>query len=532
MREKEVGRRELLRRSLLSAGGLAIGHSAIGCGAEAEPALASDAQCTTHGSTETGVCARFQHGVASGDPLPDAVILWTRVTPPAGAERVDVAWQIAADPEFAAIVGSGTLATGPERDFTVKVDARGLEPGRSYYYRFDGLGESSPVGRTRTAPVGAVERLRFGVVTCSSFGHGFFHAYAALAARLDLDAVIHLGDYLYEYAYGEWGVVRAYEPVHEAVTLADYRTRHAHYKRDSDLQEVHRQHAFIVLWDDHESANNAWLDGAQNHMPNEGAWADRKAASIRAYHEWMPIREQDSGRRIWRKLAFGDLMDLVMLDTRQWGRSGYNADFAGPAPAPDPDRQLLGADQEQWLAQQLEQSRARWKVIGQQVMVAEQVGEPGVYINLDQWHGYPEARLRLLDLLRRQPQGDVVVVTGDVHNAWACELADDPIAHRGGAGSVAVEFVTPSVTSPGGIMVPPELNPQLRWTDTWRHGYIVLDVTAERVQSAFCLLDSVEQPQRPAETRVAWAVEWGSRVLVQDAEPAASKSGAPAAAPG
>ncbi len=356
----------------------------------------------------------FAHGVASGDPLPDAVILWTRVKGE-GDSAVEVKWEVAEDAGFQRLAASGTFTTNQERDFTVKVDAKGLAPGRTYYYRFSALGASSPVGRTRTAPQGSTERLRFAVVSCASLAHGFFHGYREIAKQADLDCVIHLGDYIYEYATGDYGDVRTYEPANEIVSLSDYRTRHAQYKRDPNLQEAHRQHPFITIWDDHEIANDGYKDGAQNHTESvEGAWVDRKAGAKRAYREWMPIREEADGH-VYRKLAFGDLADLVMLDTRHWGRTKQAGGAVGAVPDPDPSRTLLGDDQAAWMEDTLKKSTAKWKLVGQQVMLGNLILAPGQIANLDQWHGYPESRTRLLSFLKDSAIANVVVLTGDIH---------------------------------------------------------------------------------------------------------------------
>lgn len=472
----------------------------------------------------------FQHGVASGDPLPDAVVLWTRVT---ADGPVDVAWEIAEDPEMTKRVGEGTFRTDAERDHTVKVDARGLQPGRTYFYRFRARGAASKVGRTRTAPSGSVSRLRFAVVSCSSFAHGYFHTYRELARQADLDAVLHLGDYIYEYGSNEYGNVREYEPANEIVSLADYRMRHAQYKRDADLQAVHRQHPFITIWDDHEVANDGYVDGAQNHSPEEGDWATRKAAAMRAYREWMPIREQDGGR-IYRAVAFGDLVDLVLLDTRYEGRTKQPGGFVGAPPTPDPTRTLLGDTQAAWLEGQLKGSTAKWRLLGQQVMVGNLIIEPGKEIaNLDQWHGYPESRARLLDFLKTSGVKDVVVLTGDIHSSWANELVGDPNDPAQydpvtGKGSVAVELVTPAVTSPGipdifvGLVETARpKNPHIRWVDPSKRGFIVLDVTPERVQGAWYHFQDVVAPEPIAPAVAAvWSVKAGSTRLEQDAAPA------------
>jgi alkaline phosphatase D len=487
-----------------------------------------------------GELGPFAHGVASGDPLPDAVMLWTRV---AGAS--EVAWEIATDPALSQIVNSGSAPTSPERDFTVKVDVRGLEPGRTYYYRFRVPAGESRVARTRTAPAGPVPRARFGVAACSSYAQGYFHAYRALAERADLDAVIHLGDYIYESGVGQYGSARMHDPPREALSLTDYRARHAQYKRDPHLQEAHRQHPFITVWDDHESANNSWKDGAENHQPmTEGAWADRKAAAQRAYAEWMPIREQPEPGRIWRSLAWGDLADLIMLDTRLWARTESNPMILGAPPAEEPGRTLLGDDQATWLEERIRGSRARWKLIGQQVMVANLIVAKGLIVNLDQWHGYPASRRRLLEFLRATNARDVVVLTGDIHSSWANELVIDPsdpaqYDPATGHGALAVEMVTPGITSPG---LPPAylgavndarpFNPHVRWFDLMRQGYMVLDVTPERAQAAWFLYADITKPAGAEETfATAWSVASGTPRLQQDAAAAAPFADRPAPAP-
>ena len=442
----------------------------------------------------------FQHAVASGDPLADAVIIWSRVTTDAPGS-VDVAWQVARDIAFSDIAESGDLTTDEDRDYTVKVDVTGLSPATTYYYRFIALGGSSPVGRTRTAPRGGVARLRFAVVSCSSYAHGFFHAYRSIAKRLDLDAVLHLGDYIYEYATGQYGTARSYEPAHEIVTLADYRGRYAYYRKDPDLQAVHLQHAFITVWDDHESANNAWVDGAENHTTStEGNWSDRKAAAAQAYAEWMPIREREEPTKIFRSLRYGDLAEVIMLDTRSWGREVQV--LQSSTSLNDPYRQLLGQDQEAWLVDRLLGSTAKWKFVGQQVMM----GQLPIFFNNDAWDGYPAARSRFLEILKANHTNNVVVLTGDIHSSWATNLTPDPndtaaYNRQTGEGSLAVEFVAPGVTSPGfpdGLAAAAEqaalATPHIKYADVSKRGYIVLDVTPERTQAAWYLYTAPEQP--------------------------------------
>jgi alkaline phosphatase D len=490
------------------------------------------------GGAAIGPETLFEHGVASGDPLPDAVILWTRVSP-LDAGPVDVGWEVALDEGFASLATSGTARADAERDFTVKVDAVGLAPGTTYWYRFTALGRTSPVGRTRTAPTGGVERLRFAVVSCSSYAHGYFHAYRRVAERTDVDAVIHVGDYIYEYGDGEYGSVRGLEPPHEIVALEDYRLRYSQYRRDPDLQEVHRLFPMIAIWDDHESADNSWSGGAVNHQPaTEGPWVVRRATAERVYSEWMPIRDQ-AGGQIWRSFRFGDLVDLLLLDTRLWNRDEPAPSTADPS-VRDPRRQLLGDDQEAWLAGELEASSARWRIVGQQVMMGplKISGAPnseggGTTVNSDQWDGYLAARDRFFAAVRGSGKGNLVVLSGDIHTSWAIELSDnpnDPDAYdpSTGAGAIGVEFVTTSVTSPGiagldNTLIPvfQGANPHIKFADLEQRGYLILDVTPERTQSAWFHVADVEDPNAGAEVFArALAVYDGETLLREESAPA------------
>jgi alkaline phosphatase D len=513
-----ITRRHLLRR----AGGFAAWVALpVGC---ADVAAEGVAQSSALGAGEE---LAFLHGVASGDPLPDAVILWTRVTPSAEPALVALRWEVSTDLAFRELVASGELTTDATRDFTAKVDAQGLAAGTLYYYRFVAGEISSPIGRTRTAPNGSVARLRFGVASCSSYAHGYFHGYRSLSERLDLDAVIHLGDYIYEYGTGEYGKVREYEPAHELVTLSDYRTRYAQYRRDPDLQALHQQLPMIVVWDDHEVANDSWTDGAQNHMPaREGAFKDRLRAATQAHAEWMPTREQAHGGS-FRSFAFGDLVDLIMLDTRNWGRAQQRKrdDLA----LDDPERTLLGHDQEAWLGEQLSASRARWRLLGQQVMVSPFA----IGTNLDSWEGYPAARSRLLQQLTAAP-GDAVVLTGDVHSSWAMDVLDQQ-----GERSLAVELVTPGISSPLLSREQAEQRdadvqsqPHVRYAQLWKRGYMVVDVDRARVQAAWYQYESVEQPERIEPVFGAAAAAYsGERRVRMEPEPAPSAESPGEAAP-
>ncbi|MGH9346185.1 MAG: alkaline phosphatase D family protein, partial [Vicinamibacterales bacterium] len=398
----------------------------------------------------------FPHGVASGDPLADRVMLWTRVT---GTGRVaDVRWRIATDSGLANVVSSGSMRTAEARDFTVKVDAGGLEPGTTYYYSFTAGNEHSPVGRTRTLPAADVARLRLAVVSCSNYPYGFFNVYGRIAAQADLDAVLHLGDYMYEFENGRYGdgtaIGRVPQPLGETITLSDYRLRYATYRSDPDLQEAHRQHPFITVWDDHELANNAWRDGAQNHQPDtEGDWPTRRAAAYRAYLEWMPIREQTGfDPRLYRSFRFGTLADLVMLDARALrDRQVAPDDLAGLA---DPQRTLLGAAQEAWCFDELrasQRSGSAWRLVAQQVLFARMTPAGQKVRNADTWDGYQHARERVLDVIAAERIKDVVILTGDVHSSWAMDVPRSPwhnYTARTGEGSLAVELSTPAISSP------------------------------------------------------------------------------------
>lgn len=270
----------------------------------------------------------FYHGVASGDPLPDAVIIWTRVTPGEPMESIEVQWRVSRDTTFNNIVASGVFVTNEDRDYTVKVDVTGLEPNTWYYYEFSALERNSLIGRTKTAPVGGVDQLRFATVSCSNYPAGYFNAYQKIVDRNDVDAVLHLGDYLYE--YGGSNIL----PNTDIVQLADYRIRHSVYKLDSMLRNAHQQYPWIVTWDDHESANNSWRGGAENHNTStQGPWIDRKIASVRAYDEWMPIRmpDEEDQFRIYRKISYGDLADIFVLDTRLYDRDLQGGGINHPA---------------------------------------------------------------------------------------------------------------------------------------------------------------------------------------------------------
>ena len=484
----------------------------------------------------------FRHGVASGDPLKDAVILWTRVSNASG-ESLKLNWQVARDEAMSDIVASGVAKTDADRDYTVKVDARGLPSDALLYYRF-AIGDNvSPVGRTRTLPAGSVDAARFAVVSCSNHPYGFFNAYRDIAEHDDLDAVIHLGDYIYEYGLGEYGTERAEalgripDPPTEVVTLSDYRRRYAQYRSDPDLKAAHAAHPMICVWDDHELANDAWRDGAENHgngkETDEGPWEARRDTAIRAWFEWQPVRgEPDGGRtRIYRDYRYGDLLRLIMLDTRIYGRDPQpdisGTDFTRPSILDvlnDGERQMLGRKQQRWLRKRLKKRGTTWQVIGQQVLLTPldspdlepllDLTRPSLIpveslrqnialsktnppVLLDTWDGYPWARRQLLKDIERYGY-NTVVLSGDLHTSIAGNVRLD-----GASDVTTVEFMATSVTSPGFAEYLPEAhpgavaeatlkqNPDLRYMETDRRGWLHMTFTHKECVGEWRLLDTI-----------------------------------------
>jgi alkaline phosphatase D len=478
----------------------------------------------------------FQHGVASGDPLADRVVLWTRVTTPptrSAIGPVTVEWQVAADDRFTRVVARGSAEAHPDRDFTVKVDAGGLEPGRRYFYAFTAGGERSPVGRTRTLPAAAAQRVRLGVVSCANYPAGFFNPYRCLADRDELDAVLHLGDYMYEFengVYGEGsGLLRIPEPRRETVTLSDYRIRYATYRSDPDLQAVHAQHPFIVVWDDHELTNDAWRDGAANHNPDkgEGDWRTRQAAAYQAYLEWMPLREvRGGGIHLYRTFRFGALADVIMLDTRglrdqQVARDNVDA-------LNSPTRTLLGDVQERWLFDRLRESQrggTAWRVLGQQIMFSRISMPQSPTLLTDTWDGYQAARERVLDFLDTEKMRDVAILAGDIHSSWAFDVPRHPwrgYSPATGAGSLAVELITPAVSSPPLFADPvirqlaPGLRttlPHLKFLEGENRGYLLIDIDAKRLQADWYHVPDVLQRSAAEARAMTFVCERGSSRL-------------------
>jgi len=500
---------------------------------------------------------QFRWGVASGDPLARAVILWTACASP-GPLR----WDVALDAEFRRVVRRGGAVATPERDNTVKVDVAGLAPATDYFYRFRKGGEVSPVGRTRTLPVGATKDVVLAVANCALYPNGYYNAYEAIAALPRVDAVLHLGDYIYEYggagSYGMDSAVaagRPHDPPHECVTLDDYRRRHAQYKTDPQLQAAHARAPWIVVWDDHETANDSWTGGAQNHQPaTEGDWNRRKAAAIKAYYEWMPIREpKGRGFAIYRSFDFGDVASLFMFETRLTARDKQvTLDELPEQPTPaqvaafrariaDPSRKMMSAAQEAWLASGLQasvQAGRPWQVLGNQVVMARlttpslrramgeaayagfTAGLSGYLAShlqqvdvaadldlpymLDSWDGYPADRQRLYAMIAAA-KANCVVVSGDSHAFWANELYDAPDAGR----RAGVEFGATSVTSPGdGDYVPgaplgklfADRNREVLFCDQSAKGFVLLTLTREAVVGELIAVSTISQ--KTFETRV------------------------------
>jgi alkaline phosphatase D len=551
-----LSRRGFIRSAILfaMASGAGIGLTACGGGG-------GGSEGSSVGTSEpAGV---FKHGVASGDPLTDRVILWTRVSPPApGALTVD--WELAVDANFGAIVARGSAATSAERDYTVKVDAAGLQPGSVYHYRFLFGGEVSGRGRTKTLPTGKVSQVKFAVFSCANFPAGYFNVYADAARRDDIDVALHLGDYIYEYGllgYASqlaFAIDRSSEPPREILSLQDYRTRHAQYKSDGDLRALHAAMPMIAVWDDHDLANNAWSGGAQNHDDSEGSFAARRAAAVQAYHEWLPTRQPDPANplKIYRSFDFGDLVSLHMLDTRIVGRDKQLTlpqylDGVGLGP----DRQLLGVEQSAWLTQQMSASRATWTLLGQQVLMARMevpltvaasitpltlaeyllaLGTPEALrsddqkalvqqrrapYNLDAWDGYPAARESVLATAKSLDK-NLISLAGDTHNAWASDLTD-------AAGKkVGVEFATASVSSPGfertlplvsTVLLQdafPKMVPDLRYAETSKRGYIVLTLTQKEARSDWIQVSTVFSHSYTAETVLSLKTVAGAHNIV------------------
>jgi alkaline phosphatase D len=502
----------------------------------------------------------FAHGVASGDPDQTSVVLWTRVS--GSQDSVTCRWLVATDNEFLNVVASGNKQTDAALDHTVKVVVEGLRPGQQYYYKFEHPKAISTIGRTRTLPVGHVESLNLAVVTCSNYAFGYFNAYEVIANDPDVDLVLHLGDYIYEHGIDAYGgdvgqrIGRSHKPTHEIISLADYRQRHAQYKTDPCSQAMHAQHPMIVIWDDHESTNNPWMGGAANHQPNEGSWTKRRADSLQAYYEWLPIREPKSGNtrlEYWRHYKFGDLASLITLESRHTGRSkqieykDYQEDLNTVDEAlafrqkvlGNPERTMLSDKMEAFLTTELAESvhaKRRWRMIGNQSVMAKAIspklnapyfeqlktnldaaasrrlgeltrlGELELPDDLDTWEGYSVARERFYQIAKDADASDLLVLSGDSHSYWQNQLFD---ANNKAMG---VELGATGITSPRSLLAFGEEglrhfdeanaanNKEIVWADGRHRGFIRLNINHQRVQADYIIVSTVESRQYTTET--------------------------------
>lgn len=486
----------------------------------------------------------FMHGVASGDPLPASIVLWTRVTPSADAvpgsgkgKDVLLRWEMALDTEFSAIVAHGEAIATKHHDHTVHVEVWSLEPATEYFYRFAIIGGefddvTSPVGRTKTAPAAnaSVDELNMAVCSCANFESGYFAAYSDIAHRAalgEIDLVVHLGDYIYEYASGVYagkhGVVRSHEPTWEIVSLADYRTRYGKYRRDYELQAAHAAAPWVVMWDDHEIANNAWEHGAPGHTGWNGDWETRRASAMQAYMEWLPVRgvAPSQGGHIYRNLRFGTLFELTMLDLRSYRDQPESLNIKR---ALDEGRTIMGAEQFDWLQRKLERPETKWNVVGTSVMISPvslvnmdaSLGDAvrtligndcdGLPYNLDQWDGYMSDRGRLMKVLEARrgshPEVGTVFLAGDIHSEWATRL-------ESGGTVLGAELVCTSVSAPNiddALGLPQDsapstraekhllsANPHVSHVDLDAHGYGLVRITRSDVSMTFMRVHEVTQ---------------------------------------
>tara|TARA_B110000967_G_scaffold209750_1_gene267463 strand:- start:2645 stop:4261 length:1617 start_codon:yes stop_codon:yes gene_type:complete len=495
-------------------------------------------------ATINGGCSKntfyFNHGVASGDPLSDQVILWTRVTPEQPGP-IEVSLEVSSSSDFNRIVFTKSLKTSSLSDYTVKYDfsIRDIfQSGEIFYYRFKAGTAISESGKTKTLALN-IDKVKIGVFSCSNFPAGFFNAYQAAAEKNDLDLWLHLGDYLYEYPMGGYATSNAKKlgrvpsPLHEIITLADYRERHAQYKLDYGSKALHRNAPMVAVWDDHEFSNDTWKKGAENHAidGSEGDFYARRSAAIKAYHEWMPIREQQNKRKIFREFKIGKLIQLLMLDTRQYERdkqiqprdylsdSGFNqASFYSDLSSLD--RKLLGKEQLTWIEEKITAEDFKWTVMGQQVlmtklkfpdlskMLKKEDVPPflkpylkflglGIPSNLDAWDGYPAERNKFYRLMQKLNK-NFISLAGDTHNSWVSDLTNDE------GTKVGIELGAPSVTSPGITDVLKidkkkfveeivGINPELSWMDPSQRGYLSLDFSEDDLIATFNFVKEIEK---------------------------------------
>lgn len=479
-----------------------------------------------------GTGSEFPFGVASGDPGPDRILLWTKVLPENLTDTVEVQWTIATDTLLKDVVGGGSLSTGAASAFTVQLEQQGLEPSTTYFYCFYTATDTSAIGRTRTAGTND-EDLRFVVASCANYQMGYFNAYRDIARQTDIDAVLFLGDYIYEYGTRD-NAIRPHIPGHEILSLQDYRSRYAQYRLDPDLMEAHRLHPFITIWDDHEFANDSYVSGAQNHQQEEDDWEKRKENARKAFFEWIPVKRQPGTNRVYRYLSYGNMADLFMIDGRVEGRSDPIADYNDPLRY-DTARTMLGAEQRQWLINGLENSQAHWRVLVNDVMFAPmdlgQIAKERRF-NMDAWDGFVADRNSILDVVGADSVRNFVVVTGDIHTAWGIELTKEPTDattydRKTGMGLFGAEFVTPSISSPNldemrgklaaKLSVPyiknRKRNPHLHYLNTMDHGYMLVELTKDEAKATWIYVQSVKKPTDKLKRKLSWAFPYNGKGL-------------------
>jgi alkaline phosphatase D len=545
-------RRQFLKGSAFATGSIVISTGLSAC----------VSQVQTHKLSQT----RFAHGVASGDPSSTSVIIWTRAQPDDHEGSATVMWELALDADFTQVIRSGLVTSQRSQDFTIKIDVQDLSPASQYYYRFTSANTNSQIGRTRTLPKDNIEQVKLVVVSCSNYPAGYFNAYSDAAQLSDIDAVLHLGDYIYEYPMGgyatdkanEIGRALAADNINETITLDDYRKRYALYRTDNGLQALHAAAPFIAVWDDHEVCNDTYKIGAENHNEGEGDFFVRRAAAIKAYYEWLPIRPPygEEKPEIYRRFDFGNLLSLYMLDTRLIGRDKQLAyqDYRDAQNKSldaarfvndlnDPKRSLLGQEQKLWLQKAISQSSSQWQMLGQQVLMAKMLMPSEVFAggelaktperiaalknlqdklesgaslseeqhkrlisvmpyNLDAWDGYPKEREDVYEMFSTANK-PLIVVAGDTHNAWQSQLKDKK------GNTVGVEFATPGITSPGletylqltdsdAQNVADNLTAlisELEYCNLHQRGYLVVTITPQQAKAEWRFVDNILSPQ-------------------------------------
>lgn len=460
----------------------------------------------------------FNHGVASGDPQSDKVIIWTRIS--GTTQEVSVDWKMATDTLFTTVVQSGTVTTDSTKDYTIKIDVTGLQPDTWYYYQFEYNGRKSLIGRTKTFPIGNNTHIRLAIASCARVNSGaYYNSYLDIAKRNDIQAVVHLGDYIYETQGSVTGKGVQVLPLGETVTLQDYRLRYNTYRLDPYLICLHQQYPFINVWDDHETANDSYENGAEAHDSiTEGPWADRKAAGQQAYFEWIPIRpKQEGSYSIYRSFSIGNLADLIMIDSRLEGRDKQASTLDQNAYA-DTNRTILGQEQMQWLKDELSNSQAKWKIIGNQVMFAP-LQVLGVAFSYEQWDGYQADRNRIIGHVMDNAINNVVMVTGDIHTSWANDIPIPGANYNPntGAGSAFVEFIGPSITTGSSVNVPQSVislaNPHIKYVELTKDGYFTLDIDSTRAQADWNYVSSIFDTNYTMTQPKQWYVNCDERYL-------------------